>query len=244
MEAGLSDKSKQYSAIKYSLSLIDTVYLIVLLAIFLSTGLSIRLGALINKLMPAYLVMPAYLFVIFIAYYILDFPLTIYRSFLLEHKFSLTKQKLSDWFMEQFKSGVVAYIIGIILLSVFYYILGRSPGMWWLIVSVCWIFFSLILAKLTPLIIIPLFFKYKPYSDMAVKARITALAKKMRIKILDVFEIDFSKKTLKANAAFVGWGNSRRVLLADTLKDRYSADEIEAILAHEFAHYKLKHLLK
>jgi STE24 endopeptidase len=66
----------------------------------------------------------------------------------------------------------------------------------------------------------------------------------MQIKILDVFEIDFSKKTTKANAAFVGMGRAKRVILADTLKDKYSHDEIEVILAHEFAHYKLKHLLK
>ena len=70
------------------------------------------------------------------------------------------------------------------------------------------------------------------------------LANKMKVKILDVFEIDFSKKTLKANAAFVGIGKTKRVILADTLKDKYSDDEIEVILAHEFAHYKLKHLLK
>jgi len=70
------------------------------------------------------------------------------------------------------------------------------------------------------------------------------LAKKMRVKILDCFEIDFSKKTLKANAAFVGWGKTRRVILADTLKDKYSHDEIEVILAHEFAHYRLRHLFK
>lgn len=71
-----------------------------------------------------------------------------------------------------------------------------------------------------------------------------ALAGKIKIKILDVFQIDFSKKTLKANAAFVGWGKTRRVILADTLKDKYSDEEIEVILAHEFAHYKLKHLIK
>lgn len=70
------------------------------------------------------------------------------------------------------------------------------------------------------------------------------LASKMKIKILDCFQIDFSKKTLKANAAFLGVGNTRRVILADTLIDKYSYDEIEVILAHEFAHYQLKHLLK
>jgi STE24 endopeptidase len=71
-----------------------------------------------------------------------------------------------------------------------------------------------------------------------------SLAKKMQVKILDCFEINFSKKTLKANAAFVGWGATKRVLLADTLKGKYTPDEIEVILAHEFAHYKQRHLLK
>ncbi|MEW6171426.1 MAG: M48 family metalloprotease, partial [Candidatus Omnitrophota bacterium] len=115
---------------------------------------------------------------------------------------------------------------------------------WWIITSLFWIFFSLILAKLTPTLIIPLFFKYTPLSDTELKSRIINLASKMQINILDVSQIDFSKKTLKANAAFVGMGKQKRVILADTLRDNYSYDEIEAILAHEFAHYKLKHLLK
>jgi STE24 endopeptidase len=100
------------------------------------------------------------------------------------------------------------------------------------------------LAKLTPVLIIPLFFKYKILSDNTLRERIINLADKMKIKILDVFEIDFSKKTLKANAAFVGMGKTKRVILADTLKDKYTYDEIGVILAHEFAHYRLKHLLK
>lgn len=102
----------------------------------------------------------------------------------------------------------------------------------------------MILARLVPIIIIPLFFKYKKLSDEVLRQRILNLAKKMKIKLLDVFEIDFSKKTLKANAAFVGMGKTRRVILADTLKDKYTPEEIEVILAHEFAHYKMKHLLK
>jgi len=93
-------------------------------------------------------------------------------------------------------------------------------------------------------VIIPLFFKYKKLSDDTLRERILRLADKMKVRILDVFEIDFSKKTQKANAAFVGFGRTKRVILADTLRDKYSPDEIEVILAHEFAHYRLKHLLK
>jgi len=138
----------------------------------------------------------------------------------------------------------LSYLIIFILLCAFYYILKIFPNYWWLAISIFWVIFSLILAKLTPIIIIPLFFKYKRLSDQMLKERIIKLADKMQIKILDVFEIDFSKKTLKANAAFVGVGQTRRVVLADTLKDKYSHDEIEVILAHEFGHYKLRHLLK
>jgi STE24 endopeptidase len=177
-------------------------------------------------------------------YYILLFPFNIYGSFILEHKFCLTKQKISDWFKDQLKAGILSYIISLIIFGAFYHILRHNPNSWWLVVSVFWITFSLILAKLTPVFIIPLFFKCKPLTDNSLRERIINLSQKMKVKILDVFEIDFSKKTLKANAAFVGWGSTRRVLLADTLKDKYSHDEIEVILAHEFAHYQMKHLLK
>ncbi|MCM8780700.1 MAG: M48 family metalloprotease [Candidatus Omnitrophica bacterium] len=104
--------------------------------------------------------------------------------------------------------------------------------------------YSLVFARLVPVVIIPLFFKYKPISDTELRERIINLAVKMDLKILDVFEIDFSKKTTKANAGFVGWGKTKRVILTDTLKYKDSLPEIEVILAHEFAHYKLGHIFK
>jgi STE24 endopeptidase len=149
-----------------------------------------------------------------------------------------------DWLNDQLKTWIISYIIALILAGAFYYILGRFAYTWWLVISLFWIFFSLVLAKLAPVIIIPLFFKYKVISDNILRDRIINLASNMGVSILDVFEIDFSKKTLKANAALAGWGKTRRVILADTLKDKYSYDEVEVILAHEFAHYRLKHIFK
>lgn len=239
------DKAKQYACIRYSLSIIDVGYLLVLLFLFQGLGLSRELVQGVSRVIhPHYFVLPVYILVIYLAYYVLNFPLNFYRSFLLEHKFSLSTQKLGLWLKDEFKGGVIAYLILIILAGTFYYIYGHYPGSWWLLLSLFWVFFSLILAKITPLVIIPLFFKYTRLSDNALRERIIKLAEKMQVKIVDVFQIDFSKKTLKANAAFVGIGRSRRVLLADTLKDKYSIEEIEVILAHEFAHYKLRHLMK
>ncbi|MCM8797272.1 MAG: M48 family metallopeptidase, partial [Candidatus Omnitrophica bacterium] len=191
-----------------------------------------------------YTIIPLYILSIYVGYYILNFPLIFYRSYSLEHKFSLSNQRLRDWFLDQVKSGLISYIVGLVLVGAFYFILDIFGNNWWLVVSIFWIFVSLALAKLLPVAIIPLFFKHKKLSDQELRARVIRLAEKMKVKVLDVFEIDFSKKTLKANAAFVGIGRTRRVILADTLKEKYSDDEIEVILAHEFAHYRLRHLLK
>jgi len=241
----MADRAKKYSSLKYSAAIFETFYLLLLLFSFLASGYSKSLAnIIISKTGNSFLLLPVYLLAISIGYYVLTLPLSFYHSYILEHKFSLSNQKIKDWIIDQVKAGILTYIIGIILVFAFYFILDKSPHAWWFIVSLFWIFFSLILARLTPTIIIPLFFKYKKLSNEGLRQRIISLAKKMGVRILDVFEIDFSKKTLKANAAFVGVGKTKRVLLADTLKDKYTDDEVEVILAHEFAHYRLKHLVK
>lgn len=243
--ARVLERARDYSFRKYTLSILDTFFLLVLLILFLSLGLSRSLAeAVLAICKNKTLSVPVYFAVICLFYFLIDLPLNFYRTYTLEHKFSLSKQTIKDWVLDQLKSGLLGYFIGIIILGAFYLTLKNFPGSWWIIISVFWVFFNIVLAKLTPTIIIPLFFKYKRLTDSSLRERIMKLAKKMEVALLDCFEINFSKKTLKANAAFVGVGRSRRVILADTLKDKYSHDEIEVILAHEFAHYKLKHLMK
>ncbi|MDD2679732.1 MAG: M48 family metallopeptidase [Candidatus Omnitrophica bacterium] len=240
----MQDRAKRYSNIKYTLEIAGIIYTLAIIILFLKSGLAKNLGLVLSKSALTFLTVPLYLLSIALGYYLLAFPFNFYQSYILERKFSLTTQALSDWFKDQLKSGIIAYVIALILLSAFYFILRRNPDSWWLAISIFWIFFSVVLAKLLPIVIIPLFFKYKKLSDETLRERIMRLAEKMKVKVLDCFEIDFSKKTLKGNAAFVGIGSTRRVILADTLKDKYSYDEIEVILAHEFSHYQLKHLLK
>ncbi|MFH1458176.1 MAG: M48 family metalloprotease [Candidatus Omnitrophota bacterium] len=245
MGAKRERSAQKYAFCKYGLWFVDTFYVLFLLLAFLGLGFSKLLAQKVSGLVPSeILVLPGYLLLLLLVYYLFDFPLNYYRSFVVEHKFCLSQQKLGDWFLDQIKAGLLSYILGLILVSAFYYILRHYQDIWWLVISFFWVVFSLVLARLVPVFIIPLFFKYKKLGDDNLRQRILGLADKMKIKILDCFEIDFSKKTLKANAAFVGWGATKRVILADTLKDKYSYDEVEVILAHEFAHYKLKHLLK
>ena len=236
--------AKSYSHQKYAFCIIDMIYSVALLLIFLGSGLSLFLEDFLKGFgLPGYLLIAAYLLVISFLYYLLSLPLNFYTSFTLEHKFNLTKQGAGGWWIDQLKSGILAYILSLILILSFYWILGRF-NQWWLVISIFWIVFSVVLAKLAPVLIIPLFFKYKKLEDEALRQRILNLAVKMQVKLMEVFEIDFSKKTLKANAAFTGMGKTKRVLLADTLKDKYTYDEVEVILAHEFAHYRLKHMIK
>jgi STE24 endopeptidase len=241
----VGQRSRRYSSIKYSLSAVGLVYDLLLLAAALASKVSALLAHAVNLLVGGnYLALPVYLFIICAVYYILSFPLHFYRTFILEHQFQLTRQSLKGWFFDQLKSGAIAYLIGIILLKVFYSLCRFWPQDWWWMVSLFWIFFSLILAKLAPVVIIPLFFKYKKFSDDALRQKIIRLSEKMKVRILDVFEIDLSRQTEKGNAALVGFGSTRRVILGDTLRVKYEPEEIEVILAHEFAHQKLQHLLK
>ncbi|MCM8757558.1 MAG: M48 family metalloprotease [Candidatus Omnitrophica bacterium] len=237
--------SKRYWRIKYSLAISEVIYILLILFLFLNFGLSKKISISIFSLTGyKYIRVIIYLLVIYLIYSILIFPLDFFQSFILEHKFHLSNQKLIDWFKDWLKQKFIFYIISLILIEFFYFSLSYSPRYWWILISGFWILLSLILAKLIPIFILPLFFKYKRLNDEDLRERIIKLANRMKIALLDVFEIDLSKKTLKANAAFVGLGKSKRVLLADTLKGKYTPQEIELILAHEFSHYRLAHLLK
>jgi STE24 endopeptidase len=144
----------------------------------------------------------------------------------LEHKFSLSRECFSEWFKDALKEGFIFYIISLILIEFLYFSFDYSPSHWWILVSLFWIFLSIILAKIFPIFIIPLFFKYKKLNDEDLRRRIIELASKMKVKILDIFEIDLSKKTVRANACFLGLGKGKRIILADTLRNKYTPQQI------------------
>ncbi len=116
--------------------------------------------------------------------------------------------------------------------------------MWWLPFAIILFVVSVILARIIPVLILPLFFKLTPIEDKELRQRITSLAEQAGIKVQNVYKFNMSKDTKKANAAFTGIGRSKRILLGDTLLDNYSHDEIETVVAHELGHYKKKHIIK
>jgi STE24 endopeptidase len=185
-----------------------------------------------------------YLLILGALYYIITFPLNLYETFILERKFSLSNNTYRSWIIDELKRLIISGTIFIIMMEAFYLIARNFPGVWWLACAVFWIIASIIFVKIFPLMIIPLFYKYKELSNPVLKDRAMKLAKKFNIKVLGVFEINLSKDTKKSNAAIVGWGNTKRVILADNLINEFTDDEIEVVVAHEMAHHKLNHIWK
>lgn len=239
-------KSKRYARLKYKLAIIDTAYLLFLLLLLQFSEFNTRLEYFCQSVFTNQVLSIAlYSAVIFLLYSALSFFLDFYRSFTVEHRFGLSNQSIKSFFSDYLKGMALSLVFFMVLIEGFFYFIRNNPVSWWWMSAIFWIILSVIIARIFPVLIIPLFFKYKRIEDERLRQRILDLAAKMKVRILDVFEIDYSKKSLKANAAFVGMGRSKRVLLTDTLlRGRFVPEEIEMILAHEFAHYRYRHLVK
>lgn len=187
-----------------------------------------------------------YLFSVIIggSHLLINFPLSFYSGFYVEHQFSLSNQNFFQWIFEQLKGLLVGLILGIIVLTLFYILLWKYPDHWWWGTWLFILIFSILLGRLAPILIFPLFYKFKPLDRPELKEKIENMAAKWKLRITNIFEFNLSKTTKKANAAFTGLGKSKRVILADTLLENFSNEEIETIFAHEIGHYVKKHLIK
>lgn len=165
------------------------------------------------------------------------------EDYLLEKKFSLFTGKAMDWFKDFLKSFVINLIISVIIVELLYFFL-RNSTYWWVYIWAAYLFLSLILAKIYPYVILPLFFKFKPLEDPQLKEKVKGLAEYFKIKVDRSWVVDFSRKTKKANAFVSGLGSTKRVAFADNLINNYTPQEIEAVIAHEFAHVRNKDTLK
>jgi STE24 endopeptidase len=237
-----SARAKKYSAIKTRIFAADLVLTVVLLAVFqafLSRPVSQMVFNIYSNFYAACFIFAcAFLFFMYIA----SFPLHFIGSFFVERRFGLSNQSFGAWLTDEAKSGALSFALSIVCIQVFYLVLRNFPTAWWAIAAMAWIFFTVVLARFLPVLVIPMFFKYFPIEDRPLKERIMALAEKTGVRLMDVCKIDFSRKTRKANAALVGLGKTRRVILADTLTEEFSPEEVEVVVAHEFGHFKCRHI--
>lgn len=238
-------QAKKYSNTKLVFGISEAVVSFILILLFVWLGFSFQLESYLRlSIQNDYLLLLAYIIVLGISSSILFSPLNYYIGFYLEHKYNLSNQTFWKWIWEGMKGTLVGSVIGLPLLLLFYFVMKSFGIMWWLPFAVLMFIFSVVLAQILPIVIMPIFYKITPIENENLKERIVALSKDAGLKVENVFKFNMSKNTKKANAAFTGLGKTKRILLGDTLLDNYSNDEIETVIAHELGHYKKKHIIK
>ena len=168
---------------------------------------------------------------------IVEFPFAFYQGHLLEHHYGLSTQTTRHWLTDHVKGVALGLVLAVAGTSVMYFALREFPDNWWWISAAVFALATIGLARAAPVLLLPLFYKFKPLDRPALVDRLMSLAARARTDVVGVFEWVLSGHTRKANAALAGMGRTRRILLSDTLLADYSEDEIEVILAHELAHH-------
>src|SRR5438445_5283031 len=167
-----------------------------------------------------------------------------YYSFRLEHRFNLSNQRLRSWIWAEMKGFLVGLVMATIVVELLYFIIRQSPEHWWIITWALFIGLFILMAQIAPVVLFPIFYKFEPLDNEDLKQRLVRLGERAGTRVRGVYKWHLSEKSKKVNAALTGLGNTRRIILADTLLDNYTPDEIEAVLAHELGHHVHKHILK
>lgn len=186
----------------------------------------------------------ATLVVVMVLMSVLETPFGLYRTFVLEARFGFNKMTLALYIKDALKGMLVGTLLGVPLLLGVLWLMEKMGTYWWLWVWAVWVVFNLLVLFIYPTFIAPLFNKFSPLQDEALKTRIETLLQRCGFTAQGVFVMDGSTRSAHGNAYFTGFGKSKRIVFFDTLLARLSMSEIEAVLAHELGHFKHKHVVK
>ena len=238
------DKSTRYHRLRRRADLLGTAGAgVVLLALLVSgAGSQVReLAAAVSSVISAgfddAVTVAVYAVMLMILLQVIEAPFAFYQGFLLEHRYGLSTQTARHWLSDQAKGVLLGTGLAVIGASIVFLTLREWPDQWWFLSAVMFAIAMIGLARLAPIVLLPIFYRFKPLDRPALVQRLLGLAHKARTDVVGVFEWVLSGHTKKANAALAGMGRTRRILLSDTLLADYSEDEIEVILAHELAHH-------
>ena len=238
-------ESRRYNRIKRWISVGDFALGFGLLVVLLATGWSGTLrdlayrGAWQNYTFAVFL----YVLMLMLISKALGLPLD-YYGFRLEHRFHLSNQKVRSWLWDEAKGMLIGLMLATIVVELIYMLMRQTPQHWWVIAWAVFLGLMVLLAQLAPVVLFPMFYKFEPLENDELKRRLIVLSERAGTRVRGVYRWHLSEKSKKANAALTGLGATRRIILADTLLDNYSDDEIEAVLAHELGHHVHRHILK
>jgi len=239
--------AKEYDAIHNRLFFVQILLVVVLLGLYqfsgfsaaLANGLSARFGENLWYLSNA-----VYIVVTVFGFAAGMFPLSYYSGHVLEHHYELSRETFGEWFADFLKSLLVDLLLATVLFSVIYALLRWLPEWWWAAAAAFYILFAVVLSTLMPVVIMPMFHRFEPLEEGELTEAVCNMMAQENIKVVGVYKWGLAEKTSTANAAFAGFGRTRRIILADTLLTGYTQEEILAVLAHEVGHYKNRDTLR
>jgi Zn-dependent protease with chaperone function len=240
-----SPETRRYNRVQRWLGIADFVLGLLLLVLLLTTAWNSALRDLAYRASPQSYALRLFLYVLMLLLIrqVLGLGLD-YYGFRLEHRYNLSNQKLRAWVWDQCKGFLVGVVLAALLVELLYFFIREFPQHWWLIAWAAFLGLFVLMAQLAPVVLFPIFYKFAPLDNEELKARLVGLSERAGTRVRGVYKWNLSEKSKKANAALTGLGSTRRIILADTLLDNYSADEIEAVLAHELGHHVHRHILK
>ena len=240
-----SPQARRYNRIRRWIGIADFIFNLVLMVALLVTGWSGALRDIAYKATFQHYSLAVFLYVLMLMVLAKFLGLGIdYYSFRLEHRYQLSNLRLRAWIWDEAKGFLVGVILAGIVVELLYFIMRQVPQHWWLIAWAGFLGLFVLLAQLAPVVLFPIFYKFAPLENEELKERLVRLGERAGTRVRGVYQWKLSEKSKKANAALTGLGNTRRIILADTLLANYSTDEIEAVLAHELGHHVHRHIFK
>jgi STE24 endopeptidase len=239
------EAARRYARIRYRLLLVQVLWSAAVLWAAQASGLSRAMGDWWSGRWPH----PAaalfgVLATLGAGYYAALLPVHIFGSFVLEHRFGLSRMTVRGWIIKELKSIALSGALGIAMAEGFFAILRHAPSAWPVWAAAGWILVTVVMARVFPTLLLPIFYKTVPLPDQDLVHRLLDLCRRVGLPALGVFRFDLGAETRKANAALAGLGGTRRVLVSDTLVQEFSVEEIEGVLAHELGHHKHRHIPK
>jgi STE24 endopeptidase len=243
LDADRQAQAKAYAGISRRLMVLELAAGLVYILAWVLAGVSSWWRNIVFQLTQSvWLSVPLFALGFGLPYSLLSTPLEYYSEFVLPHRYGQSNQSFWDWVKDKFKETLLVSGLGLIILEIVYWLLAAAPQTWWLWMAGVMLLFAVLLSNLAPVLIFPLFYQYRPLADEDLTSRLTGLAQQAGTRVQGVYVFDMSRKTVAANAALMGLGNTRRIVLGDTLLEKFTPAEIETVLAHELGHHAHKDL--
>lgn len=233
------DKAARYHRLKRRASIVGTALGAFLLVLFILTGGSAALRSAAGSLAGGSFTFTVivYVGILALAGEVIQLPLAFYQGVTLERRYGLSTESRARWWLNYLKGSGLGLVFVMLAAVVVSWLLHLMPDHWWIAAAITFAVVLVALAQLAPVVLLPLFYDFKPLDRPELRDRLVALADRAGARVLGVFEWKLGDRTRKANAALMGIGRTRRILVSDTLLAEHNDDEIEVILAHELAHH-------